>query len=173
MSLSGNKENIEVTRLGSQNASQHTDWVQCTPVTPSIALAASRKKASWKPVDDEMLVECLRQQQAAGHQSDTGFKPVAWTACVLALKDSEKQSGGAPKTAKGCKDHFGTVSMSIWYALDGTDRICCQLKEHFLIVQTLRGLSGFGWDDAKHMVTAPDDVWDQYLAVSWFYRALC
>jgi hypothetical protein len=44
--------------------------------------------------------------------------------------------------------------------------ICCQLKEHFLVVQTLRGLSGFGWDDVKHMVTALDDVWDQYLAVS-------
>jgi hypothetical protein len=46
------------------------------------------------------------------------------------------------------------------YAMDGTDQICCQLKEHFLIVQTLCGLSGFGWDDAKHMVTTPDNVWD-------------
>ena len=41
-----------------------------------------------------------------------------------------------------------------------------QLKEQFLIVQTLRGLSGFGWDDATHMVEASDDVWDNYLTVS-------
>ena len=44
----------------------------------------------------------------------------------------------------------------------------CQLKENFLVVQTLRSLSGFGWDDARHMVTASDDVWEQYLAVSLF-----
>ena len=91
---------------------------QCHSGTPEInfvAPAVSRKKASWKPADDEMLLECLRQQQEAGHQSDTGFKPVAWTACALALKDGEKRSGGGPKTAKGCKDHFGTVSVSIFY----------------------------------------------------------
>jgi hypothetical protein len=119
MSLSGNKENIEVMSLGSpnvsQNVSQHTDWVQCTLATPSVAPAATCKKASWKLADDEILLECLRQQQAASHQSDTGFKPVVWTACVLALKDSEKWSGGGPKTAKGCKDHFGTASVSILY----------------------------------------------------------
>ena len=112
MSISGDKENIGVTTIPpqniSQNISQRTDWVQCTPATPA---PASRKKASWKPVDDEILLECLRQQQAAGHQLDTGFKPVAWTACALALKDSDKRSGGGPKTAKGCKDHFGTVTL--------------------------------------------------------------
>jgi hypothetical protein len=110
MSLSDNKENF-----GSRNLSQHTGFIQCNPTPLAATPATSRKKALWKPADDEILVECLRQQQAAGHQSDTGFKPVAWTACVLALKDSEKRSGGGPKTAKGCKDHFGTVSLSIGY----------------------------------------------------------
>jgi hypothetical protein len=115
-SQSGDKENFGVTQasttVASRNMSQHTDWVQCNPATPA---PATRKKASWKPADDEILLECLRQQQAAGHQSDTGFKPVTWTACALALRDSEKRSGGAPKTAKGCKDHFGTVSVPIGY----------------------------------------------------------
>jgi hypothetical protein len=64
MSLSGNKENIGVMSLGSKNTSEHTDWVQCTPVVPSVAAAASCKKAVWKPVDDEVLVDCLQQQQA-------------------------------------------------------------------------------------------------------------
>jgi hypothetical protein len=36
-------------------------------------------------------------------------------------------------------------------------------------VQTLRDLSGFGWDDTTNMVDAPDDVWDQYLAVNIFF----
>jgi hypothetical protein len=55
---------------------------------------------------------------------------------------------------------------NILYALIKFAQFCCQLKENFLVVQTLRGLSGFGWDDATHMVTAPDDVWEHYLAVS-------
>lgn len=105
-----NKENLRrvtTITIPPQNKSRRSDFIQCT--TPV------RKKASWKLVDDETLLECLRQQQAAGHQSDTGFKPVAWTACALALKGSEKLSGGSPKTAKGCKDHFGTVSVPIRY----------------------------------------------------------
>ena len=70
------------------------------------------KKANWKlAVDDETLLECLKQQQAAGNQLDTGFKPVAWTACGISLQGSEKLSGGGPKTAKSCKDHFGAVSL--------------------------------------------------------------
>ena len=109
LSTGSDKENLQVLP---QNSGISQNMVQCTPTTPA---PVSRKKASWKPVDDELLLECLQQQQAADHQSDTGFKPVAWTACVLALKDSEKRSGGSPKTAKGCKDHFGTVSVPIRY----------------------------------------------------------
>ena len=32
-------------------------------------------------------------------------------------------------------------------------------------MKTLRGLSGFGWDDQRKMVTAEPDVWDRYLKV--------
>ena len=41
-----------------------------------------------------------------------------------------------------------------------------QLKQEFEIVKELRGLSGFGWDDIKKIVTATDEVWEAYLAVS-------
>jgi hypothetical protein len=69
------------------------------------------KKASWRvAADEDTLLECLRQQQVARNQSDTGFKSVVWTACAAALQGSEKWSGGGLKTAKGCKDHFGAVS---------------------------------------------------------------
>jgi hypothetical protein len=113
LSQADDKENLrQVTTITipAQNKSRRSDFIQCA--TPHWQ-AASRKKASWKLADDETLLECLRQQQAAGHQSDTGFKPVAWTACALALKGSEKLSGGSPKTVKGCKDHFGTVSANM------------------------------------------------------------
>ncbi|KAJ7659059.1 hypothetical protein DFH06DRAFT_1406054 [Mycena polygramma] len=34
-----------------------------------------------------------------------------------------------------------------------------QLKKAFLLVQKLRGYSGFGWDDGLKLVTTSDDVW--------------
>ena len=40
-----------------------------------------------------------------------------------------------------------------------------KLKSEFLAVQRLRGMSGWSWDEARHRVTAPDDVWDAHIAV--------
>ena len=40
-----------------------------------------------------------------------------------------------------------------------------ELKQEFDIVKKLRGLSGFGWDDADQKVIASDDVWEDYLKV--------
>ena len=31
------------------------------------------------------------------------------------------------------------------------------------MVMTLRGLSGFGWDDTRFIASASDTVWDEYL----------
>ena len=70
MSLSCDKENnqfkLTTIRPQLENTSQHTDWVQCTPATPAPASRKAWKawKASWKPADDELLLECLWQQQA-------------------------------------------------------------------------------------------------------------
>ena len=41
-----------------------------------------------------------------------------------------------------------------------------QLKANCLVVQKLRELSGFGWDESKNIVVATDKVWDDYLEVS-------
>ena len=44
-----------------------------------------------------------------------------------------------------------------------------KLKAEFLAVQRLRGMSGWSWDEARHRVTTPDDVWDAHIAVSEKY----
>ena len=36
------------------------------------------------------------------------------------------------------------------------------------MVKHLRGLSGWGWDDTRKIIIAPDDVWDAYLAASLY-----
>jgi len=40
-----------------------------------------------------------------------------------------------------------------------------QLKGEYKVVKTLRGLSGFGWDEGNQMVTAPMAVWAAYVKV--------
>ena len=112
MSASGNKENIGMaTILISKNTlgstSEPLNWIQFDPAAAAAAQSSTPqtlekpKKASWKlAADDETLVLCLKLQQAAGNQSDTGLKPVTWTACAIALQGSEKWSVSGPKTAK-------------------------------------------------------------------------
>lgn len=40
-----------------------------------------------------------------------------------------------------------------------------QLKADFLVVQHLRNLSGWSWDEENHVPTTTDEVWDAHLAV--------
>ena len=69
-------------------------------------------KAVWKSQDSALLIDTLLKEREAG-QSDTGFKPVAWTACAIALKGSEVKSGGIAKTASSARDHFAKVGTLI------------------------------------------------------------
>ncbi|TFK78308.1 hypothetical protein K466DRAFT_607113 [Polyporus arcularius HHB13444] len=95
--------------------------------------------------DDRVLVEALIREAHKGRQSENGFKAAAFVAAAQALEGSEEVSGGKPKTANSCRDHFGA------------------LKKEYFIVKALRELSGFGWDEERSLVTAPDDVWDKYI----------
>ena len=86
---------VTVSTSASDGVSDSLDGIQFKPtsavtsgvVQPSTPQTFGKpRKASWKlAVDDQTLLECLKQQQAAGNQSDTGFKTVAWTACAIAL----------------------------------------------------------------------------------------
>ncbi|KAG1864778.1 hypothetical protein DFJ58DRAFT_714945 [Suillus subalutaceus] len=99
----------------------------------------------WSSGDDAALLDSLKTF-SDGNSADNGtFKYAAFTAAAKALKDSHKSSGGAPKTAKSCSRRWGT------------------LKANCLVVQKLRELSGFGWDEMRKIVIASDKVWDDYL----------
>ncbi|KAI9441114.1 Myb/SANT-like DNA-binding domain-containing protein [Lactarius psammicola] len=101
----------------------------------------------WSCVDEATLVHTLAEQKTKGNWGDNNPKKSAWTACEIALAGSEKVSGGSAKAQPAIK--------SRWQ----------HLKQEFDIVKKLRGLSGFGWDDAQQMVTASDEVWEDYLKV--------
>ena len=40
-----------------------------------------------------------------------------------------------------------------------------KLKSEYNEVKKLRALSGFGWDSERQIVTAPVDVWNEYVKV--------
>jgi hypothetical protein len=125
------------------------------------------RNAKWTTADDATLVATLREQQAAGNQADSGWKACVWVAAAQALAGSEVQSGGAAKKAKGCSDHWSLVcSMFYLYSFRISEcKLYLKLKNNCLIVQKLRGLSGFGWDDSRCLVVAPADVWERYIKV--------
>ncbi|KAI9442813.1 hypothetical protein BJY52DRAFT_1229115 [Lactarius psammicola] len=87
----------------------------------------------WSCVDKATLVHTLAEQKTKGNWGDNNPKKSVWTACEIALAGSEKVSGGSAKAQPAIK--------SRWQCL----------KQEFDIVKKLRGLSGFGWDDAQQM----------------------
>jgi hypothetical protein len=83
---------------------------------------AARSRAKWNATCDAILVTTLKVQKVQGNQTDNaGWKSDAFTAAERALAGSEKQSGGAKKTAKACSVRWGAV----W-----SDFIICKVIAH-------------------------------------------
>jgi hypothetical protein len=101
---SADKENI-LTNTGNPDAEPAAQALRGKP--------SKSTKAVWRSQDSALLIDTLLKECEAGHQSDTGFKPVTWTACALALQGSEVVSGGIMKTASSARDYFGKVSPSV------------------------------------------------------------
>ncbi|KZP07058.1 hypothetical protein FIBSPDRAFT_717654, partial [Athelia psychrophila] len=103
-------------------------------------------KAVWKSADDAVLIKALVKEREARHQSDSGFKPLSWVACAAALKGIETKSGGVAKSKSSCQEHYKKI------------------KKEYSIVKAIREQLGFGWDDTLKIATAPEDVWETYIA---------
>jgi hypothetical protein len=73
----------------------------------------SRGSAAWSRADEATLVRTLAEEKAKGNWSGhNNPKKVAWTACVLALMDSERKSGGSAKTIQPIKNKWHVVRHS-------------------------------------------------------------
>jgi len=63
----------------------------------------------WTQADDAMLLHTLANEKTKANWGDNNPKKVAWTACERALTDSERLSGGTPKTAQAIKNRWQRV----------------------------------------------------------------
>ena len=102
-----------------------TQSLSNTPQTPAVPVKVTKcpcgqpkketggpsnsTKNAWRTASDATLINCLIEQCTLGHQSDSGFKDIMFTACAEALADSHLMSGGTPKTATTCSDHWSKV----------------------------------------------------------------
>ena len=121
----------------------------------------------WTQADEATMVQTLADaKKIKGHWGDNNPKSPAWTMCEEALRDSEKRSGGIPKTAKAISSRWNRVSFLL-SNICATDKNA-QIKQEYDTVKELRGLSGFGWDPQLCTVTAEMEVWDAYIKVSQF-----
>ena len=115
---------------------------------------------TWLAAEEAAIVAELLVQKLTGNASESGFKPSVWQAVKNAVTASI--SGHGKKDVKQCKTHYQKVCCSCEF---GWHLTVVQLKADYKIVKTLRGLSGFGWDEGQQMVTAPPAVWENYVQV--------
>ncbi|KAH6911967.1 hypothetical protein BKA70DRAFT_1266082 [Coprinopsis sp. MPI-PUGE-AT-0042] len=101
-------------------------------------------RCTWSTEDRDILLRVLKKEKDGGNQSESGWKKTVWSTCASAF--AAETSNDPPKTGAKCNDQFG------------------KLKEAYNEVNYLVNLSGFGWDGARNVVSAPEDVWAPILA---------
>ncbi|XP_026420163.1 L10-interacting MYB domain-containing protein-like [Papaver somniferum] len=98
-------------------------------------------RKNWTPPMDRLFMGLMADQVHEGQLLDGQFSKHAWTHIV----DNFMQSFGSSFTKDVLKNRMKT------------------LKKNYVAVSTLRGQSGFGWDQSREVVVADDVVWDEYI----------
>ncbi|KAA1093154.1 hypothetical protein PGT21_026783 [Puccinia graminis f. sp. tritici] len=108
-------------------------------------LSATQKKLTcrWTDSDDEILINCLKDEKSLHAGTTNGFKPTSWAQAAIALHGSELVTGSKAKDASTCKSRWGA------------------LKKLYLSFKTVAGLSGAGWDETAKMISLPTSVWKE------------
>jgi hypothetical protein len=70
----------------------------------------AKTSVAWTSADEATLVEAFKAEKSKGNMAESGWKPVAYTAVVGALKGSEKVAGGSAKTVSSVKSRWQRVS---------------------------------------------------------------
>ncbi|OVA20474.1 Myb/SANT-like domain [Macleaya cordata] len=95
----------------------------------------------WNTVMDQVLVDTLLKQLELGNKGDNGWKPCAYSQ----VKRNMRKKLGIIVTGDHIRNRLKT-----W-------------KVHYVTIKKCLEHSGFQWDQASKMLTAPDSVWSAYL----------
>ncbi|XP_043715421.1 L10-interacting MYB domain-containing protein-like [Telopea speciosissima] len=97
--------------------------------------------ARWTTTYDIELANALVQQILHGKTTKNGFSKKTWSL----IRTGFNRKTGCNYTHQQIRNRKGA------------------LKTQYKVVKQLLGLPGFKWDETRHMVTAEDAVWDDYL----------
>ncbi|XP_058098188.1 uncharacterized protein At2g29880-like [Magnolia sinica] len=137
----------------SNDSSTPTQSPLRTPVMPtrnsprgktvkSLAKPLSRAaKIKWSAEMDQVFFDVLLEQVALGRKANNGFKREAYQV-----------------TAEEVMKH--TDIPVNWQNVQNRLRYC---KHEYIVVMDMLAASGFGWDNERMVITAPDEVWEDYL----------
>ncbi|XP_048436092.1 L10-interacting MYB domain-containing protein [Pyrus x bretschneideri] len=103
--------------------------------------ASNRSRTYWQPPMDCYFIDLLQEQVQKGSRVDGVFRKQAWKE-MIALFNTK----------------FGFN-----YDMDVLKNRHKTLKRQYNVIKNLLELDGFSWDDKRHMVTADDYVWQDYI----------
>ncbi|XP_026410467.1 uncharacterized protein At2g29880-like [Papaver somniferum] len=98
-------------------------------------------RTTWTPSMDQLFIELMVEKVVGKQLLDGQFRKISWVSIVTKFKESF----GPSFNKEVLKNRMKT------------------LKKNFNVVSSLRGQSGFGWNDGKEIVTAPDAVWSNHI----------
>lgn len=100
-------------------------------------------RANWTPPQDNYFVDLLVEQVRKGSKTGHGFRKQAWTEMIVSFNSK-----------------FGFK-----YDTDVLKNRYKRLRKQYNDMKILIDRGEFKWDESQKMITADDDVWDDYIKV--------
>ncbi|XP_058075339.1 uncharacterized protein At2g29880-like isoform X3 [Magnolia sinica] len=98
-------------------------------------------KIKWSAEIDQVLFNVLLEQVALGRKVDNGFKNEAYQV----IAEEVMKHTDLPV-------NWQNVQNRLRY-----------YKREYIAIRDMLAASGFGWDNERMVITAPDEVWEDYL----------
>ncbi|KAL0361905.1 UNVERIFIED_CONTAM: hypothetical protein Sradi_3875000 [Sesamum radiatum] len=106
----------------------------------------------WSTVEEEALLECLRDIVRFGWKCDNGFRTGYLTMLEQLLKKKYPESGLKSDPHISSKIH-------VW-------------KKTYACISDMLAKSGFGWNESMQMIAVSDEVFDNYDKIDPFAKTL-
>ncbi|XWS76609.1 hypothetical protein CRYUN_Cryun01aG0191400 [Craigia yunnanensis] len=101
----------------------------------------SRSRTHWQPPMDRFFIDLMLEQVQKGNQIDGVFRKQAWIEMIASFN----------------------AKFGFNYDMDILKNRHKTLRRQYNVIKNLLELDGFAWDDARQMVTADDNVWQEYI----------
>ncbi|CUS11188.1 unnamed protein product [Tuber aestivum] len=107
----------------------------------TLMLKGRKSKAVWDDNKDKTLLDELLKQCHLGRRAGNSFKPRAWNEVTMLFNKVFSPELNVEQVKTRVR----------------------RLKQSYEAFETLRANSGFGWNEADQVVTAPEEVWAEYI----------